>query len=157
MPVAVAELAKRLDATATWLSEPDAHGLVLEDIALPKAATGSSLSFLYDSGTVGDLDSAGAVLVEAGLADLVAKPMVVDNVPLAIAHAYRWLPIKNTGLPSSDDGVPQIHPSAYLETGVEIGRHVALGPNSALFGEVRIGDYHVVVTPPAQVVANQLT
>ena len=141
MPVAVAELAKRLDAKATWLSGLDANAVLLEDIALPKTATETSLSFLNDSSVIRDADSAGAVLVEAQFADLVAKPLVVDDIELAVARAHRWLPAKDGIRNSGASNYSQIHPTAFLEQNVKVGYNVQIGPHASLMGDIRIGDY----------------
>ncbi|MGR8947156.1 MAG: UDP-3-O-(3-hydroxymyristoyl)glucosamine N-acyltransferase [Gammaproteobacteria bacterium] len=141
MSVHVAELARRINATVAWLGETGANGPILEDIALPRDATKSSLSFLINSCVARELNDAGAVLVEADLAHLVARPLVVDRIKPAIARAHQWLPVKNRENRPAVTVAADIHPTACLDSGVTLGWNTVVGANSVLTGDVRIGDF----------------
>ncbi|MEM7467021.1 MAG: UDP-3-O-(3-hydroxymyristoyl)glucosamine N-acyltransferase [Pseudomonadota bacterium] len=140
MPVAVAEIARRLGATAEWLNElPDGTPLTIEHIALPSNANRQSLSFLTEPANADQANKACAVLTLQAHASLLDRPLVVAALPLSIARAHQWLPLADTA--SGGIRRTNIHPSAVIDQSVSIGEHSSVGANTVLCGDVRIGNF----------------
>jgi UDP-3-O-[3-hydroxymyristoyl] glucosamine N-acyltransferase len=105
-----------------------------------EAATPVSLVFATDAATVAAaLNSpAGAILTRAALMPA-ADPrlLAVADPRYAFALAARFLA---SSAPASRGGAPDIHPTAVLGAGVQLGRRTSIGPHAVLGEGVTLGD-----------------
>jgi UDP-3-O-[3-hydroxymyristoyl] glucosamine N-acyltransferase len=110
-----------------------------------EAATPVSLVFATDAATVAAaLNSpAGAILTRAPLMPA-ADPrlLAVADPRYAFALAARFLA---SGEPTPRNDAPDIHPTAVLAAGVQLGRRTSIGPHAVLGEGVTLGDDCIIL------------
>ncbi|NQY43225.1 MAG: UDP-3-O-(3-hydroxymyristoyl)glucosamine N-acyltransferase [Legionellales bacterium] len=114
--------------------------IAVEGISPLNSATSKDLTFLFDPRYIKYLDSteAAVVILTKQHAEKCSTNYIVVPDPY-VAYAL----VSNV-FNNAPDTIVGIHPSAVVDSSVEIGKNVSIGPNTSIYSGVTIGDNVVI-------------